>query len=104
MSISGPQKVMHGFWLRIPASEPGIMQDDWYDARAFMSAPKRAGYSIAKDNDQSLLDEVPTTPLCDIPSGCCSYTGLWRYGARPMLLLVSFPRSRSAVFGVLGLC
>ena len=59
-------------------------------------------------------------PLCDIPSGCCSFTGPWtvtrsslrmlrRVAAfcrplRPMLLLVSFPRSRSPVVGVLGLC
>ena len=52
-----------------------------------------------------------STPLCDIPSGCCSFTGPWtvtrsslrmlrRVAAfcrplRPVLLLVSFPRSRS---------
>ena len=50
-------------------------------------------------------------PLCDIPSGCCSFTGPWtvtrsslrmlrRVAAfcrplRPVVLLVSFPRSRS---------
>ena len=61
-----------------------------------------------------------TAPLCDIPSGCCSFTGPWtvtrsslrmlrRVAAfcrplRPVLLLVSFPRSRSPVVGVLGLC
>ena len=59
-------------------------------------------------------------PLCDIPSGCCFFTGPWtvtrsslrmlRWVAafcrplRPVLLLVSFPRSRSPVVGVLGLC
>ena len=59
-------------------------------------------------------------PPCDIPSGCCSFTGpltvtrsslrmLRRVAAfcrplRPVLLLVSFPRSRSPVVGVLGLC
>ena len=59
-------------------------------------------------------------PLCDIPSGCCSFMGPWtvtrsslrmlrRVAAfcrpqRPVLLLVSFPRSRSPVVGVLGLC
>ena len=58
-------------------------------------------------------------PLCDIPSGCCSFTGPWtvtrsslrmlrRVAAfcrplRPVLLLVSFPCSRSPVVGVLGL-
>ena len=58
--------------------------------------------------------------LCDIPSGCCSFMGPWtvtrsslrmlrRVAAlcRPLrlvLLLVSFPRSRSPVVGVLELC
>ena len=61
-----------------------------------------------------------TPPLCDIPSGCCSFTGPWtvtrsslrmlrRVAAfcrplQPVLLLVSFPRSRSPIVGVLGLC
>ena len=60
------------------------------------------------------------TPLYDILSGCCSFTGPWtvtrtslrmlrRVAAfcrplRPVLLLVSFPRLRSPVVGVLGLC
>ena len=59
-------------------------------------------------------------PPCDIPSGCCFFTGPWtvtrsslrmlrRVAAfcrplRPVLPLVSFPRSRSPVVGVLGLC
>ena len=59
-------------------------------------------------------------PLCDIPSGCCSFTGSWTVTRsslrmlrrvasfcrplRPVLLLVSFPRSRSPVVGVPGLC
>ena len=59
-------------------------------------------------------------PLCDIPSGCCSFTGPWtvpcaslrmlrRVAAfcrplRPVLPLVSFVRLRSPVFGVPGLC
>ena len=63
---------------------------------------------------------TPYAPLCDIPSGCCSFTAPWtvtrsslrmlrRVAAfcrplRPVLLLVSFPRSRSPVVGVLGLC
>ena len=58
-------------------------------------------------------------PLCDIPLGCCFFTGPWtvtrsslrmlrRVAAfcrplRPVLSLVSFPRSRSPVVGVLGL-
>ena len=63
---------------------------------------------------------LASDPLCDIPSGCCFFTGPWtvprssfrmlrRVAAfcrplRPVLLLVSFPRSRSPVVGVLGLC
>ena len=59
--------------------------------------------------------QPPPPPLCDIPSGCCFFTGPWtvtrsslrmlRRGAafcrplRPVLLLVSFPRSRSPVVG-----
>ena len=57
------------------------------------------------------LNEPLMPPLCDIPSGCCSFMGPWtltrsslrmlrRVAAfcrplRPVLLLVSFPRSRS---------
>ena len=60
------------------------------------------------------------TPLRDIPSGRCFFTGPWtvtrpslrmlrRVAAfcrplRPVLPLVSFPRSRSPVPGVPGLC
>ena len=63
---------------------------------------------------------IPPPPPCDIPSGCCSFTGpgtvtrsslrmLRRVVAfcrplRPVLLLVSFPRSQSPVAGVPGLC
>ena len=59
-------------------------------------------------------------PLCDILSGCCSFKGPWTVPLsslrmvrrvatfcrplRPVLLLVSFPRSRTPVVGVLGLC
>ena len=62
----------------------------------------------------------PPPPPCDIPSGCCFFTGPWtvtrsslrmlrRVAAfcpplRPVLPLVSFPRSRSPVVGVPGLC
>ena len=61
-----------------------------------------------------------SNPLCDIPSGRCFFTGPWtvtrsslrtlrRVAAfcrplRPVLLLVSFPRSRSPVFGPLPAC
>ena len=65
---------------------------------------------------------LPLTPPppCDIPSGCCSFTGPWTVTRsslrmlrqvaafcrplRPVLLLVLFPRSRSPVVGVPGLC
>ena len=59
-------------------------------------------------------------PLCDIPSGCCFFTGPWtvthsslcvlrRVAAfyrplRPMFLLVSFSRQWSPVVCALGLC
>ena len=63
--------------------------------------------------------QAPPPPPCDIPSGCCFFTGPWtvtrsslrmlRWVAafcrpllRPVLPLVSFPRSRSAVVGVPG--
>ena len=59
----------------------------------------------------------PSGPLCDIPSGCCFFTGPWtvtRSSLRllhrvavfcvlqPMFLVVSFPYERSPVFGKLG--
>ena len=68
--------------------------------------------------DHGHRPRLPPPPL--FPSGCCSFTGPWtvtRSSLRmlrrvatfcrplqPMLLLVSFPRSRSPVVGVLGLC
>ena len=70
--------------------------------------------------DQGLDLANPPPPLCDIPSGCCFFTGPWtvtrsslrmlrRVAAfcrplRPVLLLVLFARSQSPVVGVLGLC
>ena len=69
---------------------------------------------------KSLKYSPTPAPLCDIPSGCCSFAGPWTVTRsslrmlrrvavfyrplRPVLLLVSFPRSRSPVVGVLGLC
>ena len=64
--------------------------------------------------------ERAAVPLCDIPSGRGFFTGPWTvtrsslrmlrrvaafcWPLRPVLLLVLFPRSRSPVVGVLGLC
>ena len=61
-----------------------------------------------------------TYALCDIPSSCCFFTGprkithsslrILRWVAafcrplQPVLLLMSFPRSRSPMVGVPGLC
>ena len=66
-------------------------------------------------NPHPITSEPP--PLCDIPSGCCSFTGPWRVTCsslhmlrrvtafcrplRPVVLLVSW---RSPVVGVFGLC
>ena len=79
------------------------------------SRERRLGYRVG-----ALASPGRPPPLCDIPSGCCSFTGPWtltrsslrmlrRVAAfcrplRPVLPLVSFPRSRSPVVGVLGLC
>ena len=76
--------------------------------------------AAAVGQNKALSPTKLTPPLCDIPSGCCSFTGPWtvtrsslrmlrRVAAfcrplRPVLLLVSFPRSRSPVVGVPGLC
>ena len=62
----------------------------------------------------------PPPPACDIPSGCCFFMGPWTVARSPLrmlrrvaafcrplppvLLLVSFPHSRSPVVGVLRLC
>ena len=79
----------------------------------------RGGAGVGHRPTQNFQDTHPPHP-CDIPSGCCSFTGPWtvtrpslrmlpRVAAfcrplRPVLLLVSFPRSRSPVVGVSGLC
>ena len=81
-------------------------------------------YTISPDLHRDVANQGGAlqywTPLCDIPSGCCFFTGPWtvtrsslrmlrRVTAfcrplRPVLLLVSFPRSRGPVVGVLGRC
>ena len=83
----------------------------------FPSAPHRVRPPSTLCNRRSLTPPPP----CDIPSGCCFFTGPWtvtRSSLRmlrrvaafcrplrwPVLLLVLFPRSRSPVVGVLGLC
>ena len=86
--------------------------------------PRRRVFGITASQGRGLGTPARTVhgcnTLCDIPSGCCFFTGPWtvtrsslrmlrRVAAfcrplRPVLLLVSFPRSRSPVVGVLGLC
>ena len=79
-----------------------------------------ANIGISSQNRHQHNRTAPPPPPCDIPSGCCSFTGPWtvtrsslrmlrRVAAfcrplRPVLLLVSFLRSRSPVVGVMGLC
>ena len=89
-----------------------------------------AGHRRVQSSDRAAARSKPppcppkpwphANPLCDIPSGCCSFTGPWTVTRsslrmlrrvatfcrplRPVLLLVSFPRSQSPVVGVLGLC
>ena len=76
--------------------------------------------TLANFSPLSLEKKVIFAPLCDIPSGCCFFTGprtVTRSSLRmlrqiaafcrplqPVLRLVSFPRSQSPVVGVLGLC
>ena len=83
--------------------------------------PRHVGLRVGRKPPTTVwVARVRAAPLCDIPSGCCSFTRPWtvtrsslrmlRWVAafcrplRPVLLLVSFPRSRSPVVGVLGLC
>ena len=83
------------------------------DARAAGTA-----HAVHRRQSQHPSPLPPPPPLCDIPCGCCSFTGPWtvtrsslrmlrRVAAfcrplRPVLLLVSFPRSRRPIVGVLG--
>ena len=80
----------------------------------------QASTNTVGDNRQIADLNSGPPPLCDIPSGCCSFTRPWtvprsslrmlrrvaafRQPLWPVLLLVSFPRSRGPVVGVLGLC
>ena len=73
-----------------------------------------------RQHKEILISGTIGGPLCDIPSGCCSFTGPWTVTRsslrmlrrvavfcrplRPVLLLVAFPRSQSPVVGVPGLC
>ena len=88
----------------------------------FLCVALRCALVVEKIRLGQLANAKPQAapPPCDIPSRCCSFTGPWtvtrsslrmlrRVAAfcrplRPLLLLVSFPRSRGPVVGVLGLC
>ena len=90
-------------------------------AAPFPSHLQLKGLSSRKGSDVCApFPAPPPPPLCDIPSDCCSFTGPWTVTCsslrmlrrvatfcrplRPVLLLVLFPRSRSPVVGVPGLC
>ena len=92
-------------------------------SRDINASPTQISPSIMRiyPKETALFALCPTPhPPCDMPSGCWSFTGPWtvtrsslrmlrRVAAfcrplRPVLLLVLFPRSRSPVVGVPGLC
>ena len=76
--------------------------------------------SVGDDVGQSPAQLTWQAPLCDIPSGCCFFTGPWTVTRsslrmlrrvatfcrplRPVLLLVLFARQRRPVVGVLRMC
>ena len=117
---------MFKFDSRVSTDIPGKGNGDSLKSRSWALLLGLYGHSLytAPEIHRKPLGPVeilpPPLPLCDIPSGCCSFTGPWtvtrsslrmlrRVAAfcrplRPVLLLVSFPRSWSPVFGVLGLC
>ena len=89
----------------------------WYGTCPRQSALE--GLYMGRSGAVHLFHSLRTrNPLCDIPSGCCFFTGPWtvtrsslrmlrRVAAfcrplRPVLLLVSFPRSRSPVCWCVG--
>ena len=92
------------------------------EAQGAGSAPNCANNFRGENLYSKLKTEVfplrTPPPPCDIPSGCCFFTGPWtvtrsslrrarRVAAfcrplRPVLLLVSFPRSRSPVVWCVG--
>ena len=85
-----------------------------------LSWMRRRWKPFVSNHDWLMAPGPSIRPLCDIPSGCCFFTGPWtvtrsslcmlcRIAAfcwllQPVLLLVLFLRSRSPVVGVLGLC
>ena len=99
--------------------------DNWMPLLCVPSPPAPTWFCVQAERpsgppDEKMATHPLSTPLCGIPSGCCSFTGPWtvtrsslrmlrRVAAfcrplRPVLLLVSFPRSWSPVVGVLELC
>ena len=114
--------------ILLAVCDPQSMERGWTaeSARALGFAscpivgPPPALTPLPLDLSSSHQPGVYLLPLCDIPFGCCFFMEPWtvtrsslrmlrRVAAfcrplRPVLLLVSFPRSRSTVVGVLGLC
>ena len=106
--------------------EPGALLPHWESDPLAEPLVRSAGHWVSSTamaharTSQPARTPPPPPPPCGIPSGCCSFTGprtvtrsslcvLRRVAAfcrplRPVLLLVSFPRSRSPVIGMLGLC
>ena len=117
-----------GFKGRAVVNGASVCPPHWQEGyRRFGGARSASGVPVTPSwqglgreaTPERLPNNLNLNPLCDIPSGCCSFTGPWTVTRsslrmlrrvatfcllRPVLLLVSFPRSRSPVVGVLGLC
>ena len=107
-------------WLPMtdqPPPPPAKGHDVSEDAPVHTEACRWTLRIVFRTSD-GFISSPPPPPPCDIPSRCCFFTGPWtvtrsslrmlrRVAAfcrplRPVLLLVSFPRSRSPVVGVPG--
>ena len=121
-SVKSNREKLRENWGAVTKSEASKSKTS---AQGTHRAPTSTRGGQTKSNCGKIADNCEElqniAPLCDSPSGCCSFpTGPWtvtraslrmlrRVAAfcrplRPVLLLVLFPRSRSPVVGVLGLC